>query len=141
MKSGKQFTVIAACLLVAGLITSAVAAAPAWRWRVDAWDAASIDAVTLQASTGGEIAWVRWTGIAGPTNTAAATLTLECVTDGWQSTLATFSVSNAVASNAVSGASSMITVSNAQWRVGDRLIPSATGITGGKVSIGYWYYE
>ena len=119
---------------------AAFAAAPVWRWRVDTWTAAGTNTVTLQASTGGEIAWVRWNAVGGPTNEAAATVTLVSAADSYQTTLATLSVSNEAAV-AVSAESSMVTVSNAQWRAGDRLTTSATGVTNGTFAVGYWYYE
>lgn len=119
---------------------AAFAAAPAWRWRVDTWTAAGTNTVTLQASTGGEIAWVRWNAVCGPTNEAAAAVTLVSAADGYQTSLATLSVSNEAAV-AVSAESSMVTVSNAQWRAGDRLTTSATGVTNGTFAVGYWYYE
>jgi len=120
---------------------AALAGAPSWRWRVDAWPASSTNAVTLLASTGGEIAWVRWNGVAGSENTAEAEMTLESSADGWQTSLAKLSVSNEVSTNLVNAAASMVMVSNAQWRAGDRLLPKSEKITGGTVAIGYWYYE
>lgn len=131
---------LAICAVLALAITAVAQQAPKWRWRVDTWTAVGTNTVTLQASTGGEIAWVRWNAISGPTNEAAAAVTLVSAADSYQTTLATLSVSNA-AETAVSAQSSMATVSNAQWRAGDSLTTSAQKVTNGTFAVGYWYYE
>lgn len=138
---GKGFAAAAACCVMVLVSVAALAAAPSWRWRVDVFPAAGTNEVALLASSGGEISWVRWNRVAGPANTAASEAQLECVSDGWLTSLGTFSVSNEVSSNAVSAASGSVSATNAQWRIGDKLIIRSSGITGGTVAVGYWYYE
>lgn len=120
---------------------AALAGAPSWRWRVDVFPAAGTNEVALLASSGGEISWVRWNRVGGPANAAASEAQLECVSDGWLTSLGTFSVSNEVSTNAVASASGFASVTNGQWRIGDKLIIRSSGITAGTVAVGYWYYE
>lgn len=138
--TGFMIKFAAACAAVCLSVSALAAGAPTWRWRVDTWPASGTNTVALLASTGGQIEWVRWNAVAGPTNEAAATVTLVSAADGYATAIASLTVSNEAAT-AVSAASSMVNVTNAQWRAGDSITTAATGITNGTFAAGYWYYE
>ena len=129
--------VVALCVIILAAL-AAVASPPAWKWRVDVVEASGTNEVTL-LSTGGQVEWVRFNRIDGPTNQCASAVALVSAADGWSTSLAALSVSNE--SDAVSAATGSATATNAQWRTGDKILVQSSGITNGTVAFGYWYYE
>lgn len=118
---------------------AALAAPPSWKWRVDVIPAAGTNEVTMYASAGGQVEWVRWNRIDAASSNCASVVTLVSGADGWATPLGTLAVSNASA--AVSAATGSAAATNGQWRTGDTLTVTSAGVTNGTVAVGYWYYE
>lgn len=121
------------------LVHSVLAAPPSWKWRVDVIPAAGTNEVTMYASAGGQVEWVRWNRIDAASSNCASVVTLVSAADGWATPLGTLAVSNASA--AVSAATGSAAATNGQWRTGDTLTVTSAGVTNGTVAVGYWYYE
>jgi len=135
----KRFITAAAVTVCMAGIMAAAAASPVWRWRMDVIPAPGTNEVTLLASTGGQVEWVRFNRIYGPTNQASSAVTLISGADAYSTAIGGLTVSNAT--DAVSQSSGISEATNAQWRAGDKVRVESTGITNGTVTIGYWYYE
>jgi len=121
------------------LVHSVLGAPPSWKWRVDVIPAAGTNEVTMYASAGGQVEWVRWNRIDAASSNCASVVTLVSGADGWATPLGTLAVSNASA--AVSAATGSASATNGQWRTGDTLTVTSAGVTNGTVAVGYWYYE
>ena len=121
------------------LVHSVLVAPPSWKWRVDVIPAAGTNEVTMYASEGGQVEWVRWNRIDAASSNCASVVTLVSGADGWATPLGTLAVSNASA--AVSAATGSAAATNGQWRTGDTLTVTSAGVTNGTVAVGYWYYE
>ena len=121
------------------LVHSVLGAPPSWKWRVDVIPAAGTNEVTMFASAGGEIEWVRWNRIDAASSNCASAVTLVSAADGWSTPLGTLAVSNASA--IVRAATGSAAATNGQWRTGDTLTVTSAGVTNGTVAVGYWYYE
>ena len=121
------------------LVHSVLGAPPSWKWRVDVIPAAGTNEVTMYASAGGQVEWVRWNRIDAASSNCASVVTLVSGADGWATPLGTLAVSNASA--AVSAATGSAAATNGQWRTGDTLKVASAGVTNGTVAVGYWYYE
>lgn len=121
------------------LVHSVLGAPPSWKWRVDVIPAAGTNEVTMYASAGGQVEWVRWNRIDAASSNCASVVTLVSGADGWATPLGTLAVSNASA--AVSAATGSAAATNGQWRTGDTLTVTSAGVTNGTVAVGYWYYE
>jgi len=121
------------------LVHSVLGAPPSWKWRVDVIPAAGTNEVTMYASAGGQVEWVRWNRIDAASSNCASVVTLVSGADGWATQLGTLAVSNASA--AVSAATGSAAATNGQWRTGDTLTVTSAGVTNGTVAVGYWYYE
>ena len=121
------------------LVHSVLGAPPSWKWRVDVIPAAGTNEVTMYASEGGQVEWVRWNRIDAASSNCASVVTLVSGADGWATPLGTLAVSNASA--AVSAATGSAAATNGQWRTGATLTVKSAGVTNGTVAVGYWYYE
>lgn len=136
MKLSAMSIAIVALIVLAHTV---LAAPPAWKWRVDVIPAAGTNEVTMYASAGGQVEWVRWNRIDAASSNCASVVTLVSGADGWATPLGTLAVSNASA--AVSAATGSAAATNGQWRTGDTLTVTSAGVTNGTVAVGYWYYE
>ena len=136
MKLSAMSIAIVALIVLAHTV---LAAPPAWKWRVDVIPAAGTNEVTMFASAGGQVEWVRWNRIDAASSNCASVVTLVSGADGWATPLGTLAVSNASA--AVSAATGSASATNGQWRTGDTLTVTSAGVTNGTVAVGYWYYE
>lgn len=136
MKLSAMSIAIVALIVLAHTV---LAAPPAWKWRVDVIPAAGTNEVTMFASAGGEIEWVRWNRIDAASSNCASAVTLVSAADGWSTPLGTLAVSNASA--IVRAATGSAAATNGQWRTGDTLTVTSAGVTNGTVAVGYWYYE
>lgn len=136
MKLSAMSIAIVALIVLAHTV---LAAPPAWKWRVDVIPAAGTNEVTMFASAGGQVEWVRWNRIDAASSNCASVVTLVSGADGWATPLGTLAVSNASA--AVSAATGSAAATNGQWRTGDTLTVTSAGVTNGTVAVGYWYYE
>lgn len=144
MKGMKRLAARALCALAACVFMFALlaeAAAPAWRWRVEVIPATGTNEIQLLLSAGGQVEWVRWNRIAGPTNKCTSEVTLISREDGWETALGTLLISNAVETVAVSAGTGSASATNGQWRVSDTLRVRSSGVTNGTVAVGHWYYE
>lgn len=137
---GMKFSATAVAIVCLGVLASTLLAAPpSWKWRVDVIPAAGTNEVTMYASEGGQVEWVRWNRIDAASSNCASVVTLVSGADGWATPLGTLAVSNASA--AVSAATGSAAATNGQWRTGDTLTVTSAGVTNGTVAVGYWYYE
>lgn len=137
---GMKFSATTVAIVCLGVLASTLLAAPpSWRWRVDVIPAAGTNEVTLLASTGGQIEWVRFNRIDGPTNQASSAVTLISGADAYSTSIGGLTVSNET--DAVSQSSGISEATNAQWRAGDKVRVESAGVTNGTVAVGYWYYE
>ncbi|MBP7373376.1 MAG: hypothetical protein KA923_11145 [Opitutaceae bacterium] len=136
MKLSAMSIAIVALIVLAHTV---LAAPPSWKWRVDVIPAAGTNEVTMYASAGGQVEWVRWNRIDAASSNCASVVTLVSGADGWATPLGTLAVSNASA--AVSAATGSASATNGQWRTGDTLTVTSAGVTNGTVAVGYWYYE
>lgn len=135
----KLSAIMIAIVSLTVLVHSVLGAPPSWRWRVDVIPAAGTNEVTMYASAGGQVEWVRWNRIDAASSNCASVVTLVSGADGWATPLGTLAVSNASA--AVSAATGSASATNGQWRTGDTLTVTSAGVTNGTVAVGYWYYE
>lgn len=136
MKLSAMSIAIVALIVLAHTV---LAAPPAWKWRVDVIPAAGTNEVTMFASAGGQVEWVRWNRIDAASSNCASVVTLVSAADDWETALGTLAVSNASA--VVSAATGSAAATNGQWRTGDTLTVTSAGVTNGTVAVGYWYYE
>ena len=137
---GMKFSAIMIAIVsLTVLVHSVLGAPPSWKWRVDVIPAAGTNEVTMYASAGGQVEWVRWNRIDAASSNCASVVTLVSGADGWATPLGTLAVSNASA--AVSAATGSAAATNGQWRTGDTLTVKSAGVTNGTVAVGYWYYE
>ena len=134
MKLSAMSIAIVALIVLAHTV---LAAPPAWKWRVDVIPAAGTNEVTMFASAGGQVEWVRWNRIDAASSNCASVVTLVSGADGWATPLGTLAVSNASA--AVSAATGSAAATNGQWRTGDKITVTSAGVTNGTVAVGYWY--
>ena len=135
----KLSAIMIAIVSLTVLVHSVLGAPPSWKWRVDVIPAAGTNEVTMYASAGGQVEWVRWNRIDAASSNCASVVTLVSGADGWATPLGTLAVSNASA--AVSAATGSAAAANGQWRTGDTLTVTSAGVTNGTVAVGYWYYE
>ncbi|HQA38514.1 MAG TPA: hypothetical protein PLW27_06390 [Kiritimatiellia bacterium] len=135
----KLSAIMIAIVSLTVLVHSVLGAPPSWKWRVDVIPAAGTNEVTMYASAGGQVEWVRWNRIDAASSNCASVVTLVSGADGWATPLGTLAVSNASA--AVSAATGSASATNGQWRTGDTLTVTSAGVTNGTVAVGYWYYE
>ena len=135
----KLSAIMIAIVSLTVLVHSVLGAPPSWKWRVDVIPAAGTNEVTMYASAGGQVEWVRWNRIDAASSNCASVVTLVSGADGWATPLGTLAVSNASA--AVSAAAGSAAATNGQWRTGDTLTVTSAGVTNGTVAVGYWYYE
>ena len=135
----KLSAIMIAIVSLTVLVHSVLGAPPSWKWRVDVIPAAGTNEVTMFASAGGQVEWVRWNRIDAASSNCASVVTLVSGADGWATPLGTLAVSNASA--AVSAATGSAAATNGQWRTGDTLTVKSAGVTNGTVAVGYWYYE
>ncbi len=135
----KLSAIMIAIVSLTVLVHSVLGAPPSWKWRVDVIPAAGTNEVTMYASEGGQVEWVRWNRIDAASSNCASVVTLVSGADGWATPLGTLAVSNASA--AVSAATGSAAATNGQWRTGDTLTVTSAGVTNGTVAVGYWYYE
>ena len=135
----KLSAIMIAIVSLTVLVHSVLGAPPSWKWRVDVIPAAGTNEVTMYASAGGQVEWVRWNRIDAASSNCASVVTLVSGADGWATPLGTLAVSNASA--AVSAATGSAAATNGQWRTGDTLKVASAGVTNGTVAVGYWYYE
>ncbi|HOE31550.1 MAG TPA: hypothetical protein PKH11_16170 [Planctomycetota bacterium] len=135
----KLSAIMIAIVSLTVLVHSVLGAPPSWKWRVDVIPAAGTNEVTMYASAGGQVEWVRWNRIDAASSNCASVVTLVSGADGWATPLGTLAVSNASA--AVSAATGSAAATNGQWRTGDTLTVTSAGVTNGTVAVGYWYYE
>lgn len=137
---GMKFSAMTVAIVCLGVLASTLLAAPpSWKWRVDVIPAAGTNEVTMYASAGGQVEWVRWNRIDAASSNCTSVVTLVSGADGWATPLGTLAVSNASA--AVSAATGSAAATNGQWRTGDTLTVTSAGVTNGTVAVGYWYYE
>jgi len=135
----KLSAIMIAIVSLTVLVHSVLGAPPSWKWRVDVIPAAGTNEVTMYASAGGQVEWVRWNRIDAASSNCASVVTLVSGADGWATPLGTLAVSNASAD--VSAATGSASATNGQWRTGDTLTVTSAGVTNGTVAVGYWYYE
>lgn len=135
----KLSAIMIAIVSLTVLVHSVLGAPPSWKWRVDVIPAAGTNEVTMYASAGGQVEWVRWNRIDAASSNCTSVVTLVSGADGWATPLGTLAVSNASA--AVSAATGSAAATNGQWRTGDTLTVTSAGVTNGTVAVGYWYYE
>lgn len=135
----KLSAIMIAIVSLTVLVHSVLGAPPSWKWRVDVIPAAGTNEVTMYASAGGQVEWVRWNRIDAASSNCASVVTLVSGADGWATPLGTLAVSNASA--AVIAATGSASATNGQWRTGDTLTVTSAGVTNGTVAVGYWYYE
>lgn len=135
----KLSAIMIAIVSLTVLVHSVLGAPPSWKWRVDVIPAAGTNEVTMYASAGGQVEWVRWNRIDAASSNCTSVVTLVSGADGWATPLGTLAVSNASA--AVSAATGSASATNGQWRTGDTLTVTSAGVTNGTVAVGYWYYE
>ena len=135
----KLSAIMIAIVSLTVLVHSVLGAPPSWKWRVDVIPAAGTNEVTMYASAGGQVEWVRWNRIDAASSNCASVVTLVSGADGWATPLGTLAVSNASA--IVRAATGSAAATNGQWRTGDTLTVKSAGVTNGTVAVGYWYYE
>lgn len=135
----KLSAIMIAIVSLTVLVHSVLGAPPSWKWRVDVIPAAGTNEVTMYASAGGQVEWVRWNRIDAASSNCASVVTLVSGADGWATPLGTLAVSNETATVSVTNGTASAT--NGQWRTGDTLTVTSAGVTNGTVAVGYWYYE